>query len=73
MKCYCMNLTGAYMLRGLLKAGFTLEHSIYYDEFEFNGEKPFKDVPPSKIFYEPNRPACYLVAIYDTDIIRKME
>ena len=65
MKCFYINLTGAYMLRGLMKAGFHLEHSMYYDEFEYNGEKPFIDVEKSQIYNEPDRPASYLMAIYE--------
>ena len=73
MKCFYINLTGAYMLRGMLKAGFHLEHSMYYDEFEYEGEKPFLEVEKNKIYNEPDRPASYLLAIYDKDIMKLLE
>ena len=67
-KCFFLNLTGAYMLRGMLKCGYKIEHTTYYDEFEYEGEKVFKDVKGGKIYNEPDRPGAYILAIYAEDM-----
>ena len=67
-KCFFINLTGAYMLRGMLKVGFKIELTTYYDEFEYEGEKVFKDVKGGRIYNEPDRPGAYILAIYADDM-----
>ena len=71
MKCMYFHLIGMYAMRALLEYGFTLEHTMYYDEFEYEGKKIFSEVAPSKYFIEPNRPGSYLVSIYRDDILKK--
>ena len=56
------------MLRGMLRMGFKIEQTTYYDEYEFEGQKPFKDVKGNQFYNEPNRPGAYVLAIYAEDM-----
>ena len=67
-KCFFLNLTGVYMMRGMVRLGFKIEHTTYYDEYEFEGEKPFKDVKGNQFYNEPDRPGAYILAIYAEDL-----
>lgn len=55
-------LTGIYALPSLLRLGFKIEERSYYDEFEYKGQKIFKDIPNHK-YYIDGRPAGYLLSI----------
>ena len=69
-KCFFLNLTGVYMLKGLQREGFTLEFTSYYDEFEYKGKKPYASVKPSPYGADPKRAGAYLMAVYKEDVMR---
>lgn len=54
-------VTGVYMIPSLLKEGFKVKFTTYYDEYEYNGVKVFKDIPANK-YYIDSRPAAYLIS-----------
>jgi hypothetical protein len=48
--------------------GCKIVATLYYDEFEFEGEKPLAAVKPNK-FYFDGRPAAYVYQLDYNDIV----
>jgi hypothetical protein len=51
MKGYYAFFSGKYLAEMCIDAGFKIGSRILYSEAEFNGQKVYKDVKPSKAFY----------------------
>ena len=49
-----------YALKTVLKNEWKIADAIYYDEFEYKGEKVYKDITPSP-YYIDGRPALYII------------
>ena len=68
---FFLNLTGLYMIKGMIEVGFQVEERIVYEEFEYKGKKPFTEVKRSK-YYLDEKPSCYLLAI-TAERLKKIE
>lgn len=64
-KCLHSCLFGVYALKSFLREGHKIIETIYFDEFEYNGVKVFKDVKPLP-YYIDGRPAAYMFS-YETN------
>ena len=51
-------LTNCYALKSLSQYGFNVFHTVYYDEFEYNGDKIYGDMKSNK-HYLNGRPGAY--------------
>ena len=51
------NVTGMYMLKNLKAWGFQIEDRVVYEEFEYKGERPFKDGVKKTSYYLDEKPA----------------
>jgi hypothetical protein len=61
MRGYLAYVSGKYISKMFIDAGFKIGSEILYSEATYNGEIVYKDVKPAKHFYRDGIPAAYVL------------